>query len=400
MKERQRNISVYQINYGSSPFQDDVIGALHKNKKLDILFFRATPKQPPPKDYFTKKQFCKRDQIGLSRLERILKSFSYTLYQFYKKVFWNLFLIFQGKKDVLIVQFLPLFIEDDFRLNKRFKRILVYVHGYDVTWNLKQMDGSSYWSPDYLEKVRLKFREINSSNQVNFLVSSNVTKKNLLDFGIEENRIFKLPLIVNLDNPEKIEQTEDNGYILWLGRFIDVKGPLEMLRVYENYRDRGGRLKLIMCGDGPLRKDCELEVIQNNWKADIDIMDGDDRSVVKQLMQEATIFSLHNKKSMITNQEESFGVVYIEAMFFGVPIAVCSDAYISEYIPPELCFVYEGENINNHANLLIKLEQSGYRNNMEFRKKCREFVVNNHSSKKFIEEFRKVEIMIKHNSKC
>jgi glycosyltransferase involved in cell wall biosynthesis len=108
--------------------------------------------------------------------------------------------------------------------------------------------------------------------------------------------------------------------VLYLGRLVDFKGPDVVIRAFELARRRGFGGRLIIAGDGPLRVTCELLRATSTSRDDIQMLGAVDAATGEALLQQADIFTAHNRPGPLTHQEEALGVSILEAMASGLPV--------------------------------------------------------------------------------
>ncbi len=130
-------------------------------------------------------------------------------------------------------------------------------------------------------------------------------------------------------NPKvpKIEKfLDDKINILFLGRIEERKGLIYLLKAYkilEKNRSQnfGGRLRLIVCGEGPLKNDLEKWTRINKLK----------NVIFEGKIEEEKVLSYYSSCDIFCSPAifgESFGLVLIEAMACGKPVvAFANEGY-------------------------------------------------------------------------
>ena len=81
-------------------------------------------------------------------------------------------------------------------------------------------------------------------------------KKQLIDYGIEDNRIIAMPNFLDIDKYNI--RTSDDGYALYFGRLSKEKGILNLIEAFSYIKNQ----KLHIAGDGPEREKIE-KIIRN-----------------------------------------------------------------------------------------------------------------------------------------
>ena len=234
------------------------------------------------------------------------------------------------------------------------KPVFVHCHGLDVTWEKtgSQRKWRKLWWGDYVEEV------LKLSDNVVFVANSNFTKKKLTDIGIDDARVNVIsPGVPVSENFLKRKKTKENLSILFIGRLVDVKGPLELIRAFELASSKGLNARLIIAGDGPLFKECKKMTANSDYSECITMTGAVSREEGERLRLEADIFSAHSCKGKVSKQEESFGVAFTEAMAAGLPVVTGRSGSLPVIIRHERDgFLFEPGDIESHAAYLLKLQ--------------------------------------------
>ncbi|WP_175921547.1 glycosyltransferase family 4 protein [Burkholderia latens] len=116
----------------------------------------------------------------------------------------------------------------------------------------------------------------------------------------------------------------DRPYIAFAGRLSEQKGIATLIDALAVVNSMGGAIDLVMAGDGDTRR----------WRDHAEALALDDRvrfagwltgSVKSRFYQEATLFCLPSRF-------ESFGIVALEAMFYGVPVVATRVGGLAELV--------------------------------------------------------------------
>src|SRR5690606_33177261 len=118
--------------------------------------------------------------------------------------------------------------------------------------------------------------------------------------------------------------------ILYLGRLVDCKGPDLTIQAFSLACEQGLRGKLTIAGDGPLLAECEQLRAVSPFAHCIQLLGSVDEPTAERLRTEADIFTAHNRKGPYTNQEEAFGVSFVEAMAAALPIVSGANGSLPE----------------------------------------------------------------------
>lgn len=255
----------------------------------------------------------------------------------------------QHKIDIYYIHFLTnAFLLKEF-INASDKQFFVHCHGYDITWDLKNhLHNSPIHSKEYLDFASQLLPNIQ------LIANSKSTKRKLNDYNIKNNSkilYFGTPVI-----GKKLTTSRSKIKILYLGRLVDFKGPDLTIQAFNKACDMGLRAELIIAGDGPLMVSCRLLQARSKYADKITILGSVTYEQGEKLRTECDVFTAHNMKGSISNQEEAFGVTIIEAMGAGLPVVTGSSGGIKEtVVHNKTGFLFEPGDIGQHADYLLKL---------------------------------------------
>jgi glycosyltransferase involved in cell wall biosynthesis len=258
------------------------------------------------------------------------------------------------RADIVLVHFLGIALEFKELLIASGKPVFIHVHGIDITWDLRKINkpDERFYSEDYQERVQGLPRHFK------FIANSEFSLQQLNDIGVSPGKIFLKYFGVPVNNINRTYQADSALQILYLGRLVDFKGPDLVIKAFELARSRGLKAQLMIAGDGPMRITCELQRFHSKWKEDILFIGEVDPESARQLFLSSDIFTMHNLKGPLTNQEEAFGVTIIEAMSFSLPVVTANSGAVSEIIDDNINgFLVESYNIEQHAEALIRLNK-------------------------------------------
>ena len=107
--------------------------------------------------------------------------------------------------------------------------------------------------------------------------------------------------------------------IISVGRLSPEKGYSDLIEVFSRIHKRNKKAKLDIIGDGPEREKLEKIIEEKKVKSSIKLHGYKDKDYVFSKMSESDIY-------LMTSYTESFGIVLIEAMSFGLPCVAFSSA--------------------------------------------------------------------------
>lgn len=146
-------------------------------------------------------------------------------------------------------------------------------------------------------------------------------------------KIIYIPQTINY-LPEKTNDLK-NKNIIFVGRLEQIKGLIDLIDIFNLAVLKDRKLKLTIVGDGTQKKELQDLIKKYNLTDNIKLTGYLSGNRLKKEYQKASLF-------VMTSYEESFGLVLLEAMSYGVP-----------------CFAFDSslgakEIINNKNGLLIK----------------------------------------------
>ena len=161
-----------------------------------------------------------------------------------------------------------------------------------------------------------------------FLAIGKYNTEFYLDLGVTKEKIFLVPYSVNNDyfmskakelTPQKKELREKYNIpielpvILFSGKLIDVKRPIDLLKAYHRL-SKEIQAYLIFVGDGILRDELENYVKRNQIK-NVYFMGFRNQTELSEFYAMADVF-------VLPSIQEPWGLVVNEAMCFGLPVIV------------------------------------------------------------------------------
>jgi colanic acid/amylovoran biosynthesis glycosyltransferase len=186
--------------------------------------------------------------------------------------------------------------------------IITTFHGYDVNW-LPRIEGSNLYK-GLFHKGEL------------FTVGSEFMKERVIALGAPEDRIFKLPMGVDLSRflfADRIKAHDDELRLLTVARLVEVKGIEYAVRAIASLKSKYPRIRYRIVGDGPLRTELEGLVGLLGLANHVEFLGALAQERVIELYQHAHIFLL---PSVVTEsgEEENQSVALAEAQASGLPV--------------------------------------------------------------------------------
>jgi glycosyltransferase involved in cell wall biosynthesis len=255
--------------------------------------------------------------------------------------------------DRVLVHYLTLAVRTEPVWAATERSLFIYCHGYDATWDLRDHAAPhrAAYAPSYVEAA------LRLSKRATFIANSHTTARRLTSIGIPDNRVAVNYLGVPVPDtfPERPPRT-GGLTVLYLGRLVDCKGPDRVIHAFDLACRRGFKGRLRIAGDGPMRDRCRELREASEYRQSIELLGAVDREKSRRLRRSADIFTAHSLRGPLTNQEEAYGVTFVEAMAQGLPVVSgCSGSL------PEL--IHDGrdgilvkpDDIESHAETLLRL---------------------------------------------
>jgi sugar transferase (PEP-CTERM/EpsH1 system associated) len=184
------------------------------------------------------------------------------------------------------------------------------VHG-EHGWDVDDPDGNAM-------RYRLMRRAVGSLVQRFVAVSQEIEQWLVQDVGLPESKVVRICNGVDTEGFRPAAQSADRDRPLTFGtvtRFSEIKDPFNTLEAFlaarAEVRRRGGRIKLIMVGDGPLLGAVKEKV--RSAHAHDDICFPGKRHDVENWLRRLDVFVLGSRREGISN-------TILEAMAAGLPV--------------------------------------------------------------------------------
>ena len=195
--------------------------------------------------------------------------------------------------------------------------IFIHCHGVDVTWEK--------FDPPVPAKAEAQYRDyqrrvVGLADFAVFLANSHHTRQRLLDAGVPATRVHTKYLGVAIPEPLKRDTPRDVWNLLYVGRFIDCKGPDLTIRAFEAIANDIPQAHLHMIGEGELWQTCREMADRSPVGDRIHLWGALPYDEVQQWLGKADVVTAHNRPGPTTKQVEAYGVVFVEAMAWELPV--------------------------------------------------------------------------------
>lgn len=153
---------------------------------------------------------------------------------------------------------------------------------------------------------------------VHIVAVSEAIKKRAIEYGVPADKITVSYIGIDTEkfkpNDTPVSQRSDS--ILFIGRFIENKGPDLLIRAFAQVQKKLPNAELIMVGEGPLLNDCKI--LAKSLNANVTFAGKQSSSEIAHMLGNVKAFCLPSK-TISSGASEGLGMVLLEAMASGVP---------------------------------------------------------------------------------
>jgi glycosyltransferase involved in cell wall biosynthesis len=201
--------------------------------------------------------------------------------------------------------------------------LIITFHGSDVTMTDLRYEKTYLGFRLYVaNKGKLK------ASSATFLTDSDFLRLKLLEQGFPADRIFVA--YAGVDTMKfRPTSTEGRPIILFVGRFVEVKGAEFAIRAASEVQRQFPDVELVLIGDGPLRK--ELERLAKVSLRCYSFLGVRPPNEVRDWMNRSSMVCMTSVTTR-SGEEEGFGMVCAEAQAVGKPVVAFRSGGIPEII--------------------------------------------------------------------
>ena len=169
--------------------------------------------------------------------------------------------------------------------------------------------------PGYFEStLELTAQRLESLRRLRVTVLSSYMKRELIQVGVPADRITVVPPVAHgLDFDAR---SDGPPCVLFAGRVVEAKGIRDAI---EAWRRSGSDLPFVVAGTGPLRREIEAERVE--------VLGWLDRRRLSAAYRRAAVLVMPSR------WQEPFGIVGLEALTLGTPVAAWDSGGVSEWHP-------------------------------------------------------------------
>lgn len=198
--------------------------------------------------------------------------------------------------------------------------LVLTVHAHDVTSLLKQ--GDALHRRATLHKIKTVFRRATK-----IIAVSDYIAKIVIGLGADPDKVVTHYIGTPLRPMQSAKKEWD---VLFVGRLVEKKGVLDLLRASALLRGRQPRVAVV--GEGPLRRELERYAEENS--IDVSFLGQKNPEEVRLLMESSSLLAAPSKTSP-DGDIEGLPTVIVEALAVGVPVVATLHSGIPEAVEHE-----------------------------------------------------------------
>ena len=185
-------------------------------------------------------------------------------------------------------------------------------HGFDATLNPLGLLANPAWARYALRRGKL------ARQGSLFLAASHFLREKLLAMEFPEDRVRVHYIGVDPSAIAPRLAAQEEPVILHVARLEEVKGTQFLIRAFARIAPQHPAARLVLIGDGKLRKSLEKLAHETGFAERIDFLGGMKHAEVLGWMRRAAMLVLPSIKTE-SGREEGLGMVMLEAAACGVP---------------------------------------------------------------------------------
>lgn len=195
--------------------------------------------------------------------------------------------------------------------------MLVTLHGYDINihhwWWKRGHGGPRRMAYPY------RLKKMAQHPNVSFIAVSKAIKRRAIEQGIPEDKITVSYIGVDTERfkPAGLPIEKRKKRILFVGRMVEKKAPLLMVRAFYEVRKQVPDAELVMIGNGPLLE--EAQKIAKSLDVAVSFLGAQNSEEIKAQLHQARVFCLPSITAS-NGDAEGFGLVILEAQSCGIPV--------------------------------------------------------------------------------
>ena len=195
-------------------------------------------------------------------------------------------------------------------------------------------------SDKYIEKL-------NKLKNIDYLMP---VSKNLLDeYKVKVHiKMQYIPLALNYYPKDNELSQVNNKNLIAIGRLDKVKGFADLITIMDILVDKDSEIKLNIFGDGPEKESLQELIKEKHLEKNIKLWGFKKYTFIKDYLKSSSLY-------LMTSFEESFGLVVIEAMSYGIPcIAFDSAKGVLDVINEDNGYLISNRDIELYTKTILE----------------------------------------------
>ena len=224
----------------------------------------------------------------------------------------------QHDVQVILAEYLDLFIQWIPLAQELGIRFFAHAHGYDVSKRLRD----PHWQQAYLRY-----------NQADGVVTmSQASRVKLIALGLDPAKIHVIPYGIAVPSQPPSRFPQQIVRCLAVGRMVVKKSPIRLLDAFRRASALWPHLRLDYVGSGALLPAAKEFVEVMGLTEQVTLHGAQPNTLVQELLQAADLFIQHSAIDPETGDEEGLPVSILEAMAAGLPVVATIHAGIPEAV--------------------------------------------------------------------
>lgn len=195
--------------------------------------------------------------------------------------------------------------------------MIVTLHGYDINVHRE------WWESGHGGRHRRAYPQrllkMARDPAVSFIAVSDAIRRRAIDYGIPPSKVAVAYIGVDVERfrPAGLPLAQRPRRILFVGRMVEKKAPLTMIRAFARVREHVHDAELAMIGEGPLLQEARL--LADALGAPVQFLGSRSSDEVLAQLHEARIFCLPSLTAG-NGDAEGLPIAILEAQACGVPV--------------------------------------------------------------------------------
>ncbi|WP_117168555.1 glycosyltransferase family 4 protein [Paraliobacillus sediminis] len=233
-------------------------------------------------------------------------------------------------------------------------RTYAYLYGLDI-------------SHAKLSPVKSRILKLILKKTKKVITISNYTKDLIISIGIDNKKIkiispgFSMPELLDSKNNIRDEYgiSKDKKIVLTVARLHERKGHDKVIEAIELALEENKKIFYVICGKGPYEKTLKKQVKNKQLDRYILFTGEVSNEELISWYKEADVFIMTSRQIGEKGDVEGFGIVFLEANYFGIPVIGGNSGGMPDAIRDgKTGFLVDPLNVNEIADKLISLTTS------------------------------------------